>query len=72
MSMCIDLEDPIPINSDNNSPHNTDIDYHLYTDIGLNRNLFNHINKNINKLKIIILINFCITNSMIFYFINYK
>jgi len=70
--MCIDLEDPIPINSDNNSPHNIDLDYHLYTDVGLNRNLFNHINKNINKLKIIILINFCITNSMIFYFINYK
>ena len=65
--MCIDLEDPIPIRAENDCPHNIDLNYHLFTDVGLNRNLFNHINKNINKLKFITIIGLGITNTLIVY-----
>ena len=65
--MCIDLENPIPVHAANNSPHNAEYNYHLCTDVGLNRNLFNHINKNINKLKFITIIGLGITNTLIVY-----
>ena len=69
---CIDLENPIPARSENDIPHNTDYNYHLFTDVGLNRNLFNHINKNINRFKIITLINFGLTNTLIIYMYFHK
>jgi|TARA_B110000211_G_scaffold52569_1_gene57994 hypothetical protein len=63
-----DVENPIPENSHNDNPHYKDLNYHLYPDPGLNRNLFNHINKNINNIKFIIFYNTVVLNIGIFYF----
>ena len=46
---CLDVENPIPDREYNNFKHNIDLNYNLFPDPGLNRNLFNYINSNINN-----------------------
>ena len=63
-----DVEDPIPSKLENDYPHNPDLEYRLYNDSGLNRNLFNHINKNINKVKLLLMYNIAIVHIGLYYY----
>lgn len=65
---CFDVENPIPERQYNDIPHNLDLNYHLFPDAGLNRNLFNHINRNINKVKLILLYNTIIIHIGLYYY----
>ena len=63
-----DVENPIPTNIENDYNHNSELDYRLYNDSGLNRNLFNHINKNINNVKLLLLYNISIIHIGFYYY----
>ena len=63
-----DVENPIPSKIENDYNHNPDLDYRLYNDSGLNRNLFNHINKNINNVKLLLLYNITIIHFGLYYY----
>tara|TARA_Y100001970_G_scaffold294318_1_gene450463 strand:+ start:18138 stop:18371 length:234 start_codon:yes stop_codon:yes gene_type:complete len=69
---CFDVENPIPERANNDMPHYVDLNYHLFPDAGLNRNLFNHINRNINKVKLILLYNTIIIHIGLYYYFKIK
>ena len=69
---CLDVENPIPDREYNNFKHNIDLNYNLFPDPGLNRNLFNYINSNINKVKLILLYNTIVIHIGLFYYFYIK
>ena len=69
---CFDVENPIPERGYNDMPHYIDLNYHLFPDPGLNRNLFNHINRNVNKVKLILLYNTIIIHIILYYYFIIK
>ena len=68
ISKCFDVENPIPEKQYNDIPHSVELNYHLFPDPGLNRNLFNYINKNVNKVKLILLYNTIIIHIGFYYY----